>query len=248
MEILIFAVINLLAATLSGASGGGGGLISTPLLVVLGLSPAQAIATAKFGGFGISFGASARFFKEKITDKKTVIVFSSIGLLGGLAGSLLLVHFQDNAEVLEKLMGFVILLVGVPLLYARNMGLEPKQRPAWLKILGGSFIGLSIIVQAALSAGTAAIQVMIFMACFGMTALVANATKRAMQLTVSTVSLTVFIIAGLVDYRFGLVALVTSALGGFIGTHIAIKKGNKFVINLFAITSVLLALELIIGR
>ena len=30
----------------------------------------------------------------------------------------------------------------------------------------------------------------------------------------------------------GFVGFVTSFIGGFIGTHIAVKKGNKFVINL----------------
>lgn len=52
-ELVIFAVVNLLAATLSGASGGGGGLIATPFMVLMGLSPSAAIATAKFGLIGL---------------------------------------------------------------------------------------------------------------------------------------------------------------------------------------------------
>jgi uncharacterized membrane protein YfcA len=51
----------------------------------------------------------------------------------------------------------------------------------------------------------------------------------------------------LVDYGFGLTALGASTVGGYIGAHIAVKKGNKFVINLFAIVSVLLAIQLLFG-
>jgi len=80
-----------------------------------------------------------------------------------------------------------------------------------------------------------------------MTALTASATRRLTQLTVAAVGLTVYIAAGLVDYRFGLVGFITSLVGGFIGAHIAIKRGNKFVINLLAVTSILLALQLIFG-
>ena len=57
---------NFIVAILSGAAGGGGGLIITPLMVLLGLTPAEAVGTGKFGGFGISLGASSRFFREKI--------------------------------------------------------------------------------------------------------------------------------------------------------------------------------------
>lgn len=74
----------------------------------------------------------------------------------------------------------------------------------------------------------------VLISCFGMTALVASATRRAMQLTVASVSLVVFIAAGLIDYRYGLTGLATGLVGGYIGAHIAVKKGNKFIINLFA--------------
>jgi uncharacterized membrane protein YfcA len=245
-ELLLFAIVNMLAAALSGAAGGGGGLISTPFLVVLGLSPATAIATAKFGGFGISAGTSTRFFKEKLTHRKTIIIFSILGAIGGLAGSLLLVKFSNNEELLEKIMGYIILCAGIPLLYIRNMGIKATVKPLYVKIIGSVLLSFTVLLQAALSTGMGALQMIVLMACFGMTAMTASATRRAMQLVVATVSLAVFIIAGIVDFRFGMVALVTSFIGGYIGAHIAVKKGNKFIINLFAITSFILALQLIL--
>jgi len=247
-ELVIFAILNLFTSTLSGAAGGGGGLVSTPFMVLLGLSPAQAIATAKFGGLGVSIGASSRFFSEKITDKRTVIIFSIMGAIGAVVGSLTLVHFRDQTDLLQNLMGVVILFVGVPLLYVRNAGLTTRQRPAWLKALGLPILAFSVFMQAALGAGSGSLQMVIFIACFGMTALAASATRRAMQLTVASISLAIFIISGLVDWKFGIVAFVTASIGGYLGAHIAIKRGNKFIINLFAIVSALLALQLLFGK
>lgn len=215
-------------------------------MVVLGLSPATAIATAKFGGFGISAGSSARFFKEKITNRRTVIIFSVMGAIGGVLGSSLLVKFSGYEEQLEKIMGFIILFAGIPLLYVRNMGIKASRKPLLIKIVGLVLLALAVLLQAAFGAGIGALQLVILMGFFGMTALTASATRRAMQLVVATVSLIVFISAGLVDYKFGLVGLVTSFAGGFIGAHIAVKKGNRFIINLFAITSAILALQLIL--
>ncbi len=246
-NLILFAVVNLLAATLSGAAGGGGGLISTPFMVLLGLSPATAIATAKFGGLGLSSGTSLRFFKEHITNRRAVIIFSIFGGVGALAGSLLLTHFSDQEELLEKLMGGIILFAGIPLLYVKGMGLKTTNPPRYLQIIGLGLLAVSVLFQAALSAGIGSLQLVVFMGCFGMTALTASATRRAMQLTVAIISLLVYIIAGLVDYKFGAVSFITSLTGGYLGAHIAVKKGNKFIINVFAITSALLALQLLLG-
>jgi uncharacterized membrane protein YfcA len=244
-ELVVFGLVNILAASLSGAAGGGGGLISTPFMVVLGLSPATAIATAKFGGFGISAGASARFLREKMVHKKTIVILSIFSAIGGLIGSLLLVRFSGYEAQLEKVMGFLLLAVGIPLLYVRNMGITSRHKTRSMKLLGSVLLMFGVLLQAAFGAGVGALQLIILMACFGMTALTASATRRAMQLVVASISLIVFITAGLVDYRFGIVGLITSFIGGYIGAHVAMKKGNKFVINIFALTSALLALQLI---
>lgn len=246
-KLIMFGVVSLLSSTLSGAAGGGGGLISTPFMVILGLSPASAIATAKFGGFGLALGSSSRFFREKITDKRTVIIFSILGAVGALAGSITLSAFSSNSGVIQKLMGLVILAIGIPMLYARNRGLTTRTPPTWLKSLGLVLLVISVFMQAALGSGIGSLQFVIFISCFGMNALTASATRRAMQLTVATISLSVFMITGLVDYRFGLVGLAASSIGGFAGAHIAVKKGNKFIINVFAIASAVLAIQLLIG-
>jgi uncharacterized membrane protein YfcA len=245
-HLLVFAVVNLLAAALSGAAGGGGGLISTPLLVTLGLSPSAAIATSKFGGLGISAGSSARFFREKLTSRRLVILFSIFSAVGAVLGSVGLLVLKSHEAALQDIMGFAILIFGVPMLYVRNLGLTTRQPPAWLRGVGYGLILFSVTLQAAFSTGLGAMQLVILMGCFGMTALTASATRRSMQLTVAVISLSIFIFTGLVDYKYGAVGFITSLVGGFIGTHLAVRKGNKFVINLFAVTSVLLAIQLLV--
>jgi uncharacterized membrane protein YfcA len=246
MHLFIFALVNFAAAMLSGAAGGGGGLISIPTLLLLGLNPASAVATGKFGGLGISAGTSIRFAKEKITDRHTVIIFSILSGIGAIIGSLLLVKYQNHEKALENIVGYSILLVGVPMLYVRNLGLEPKERSRPIKLFGGLLLAAAVVLQAALGSGLGSLQLVVLMGCFGMTALVASATRRAMQLTVAIISLSIFIVSNIVDYKFGLIGLITSFVGGYCGAHVAIKRGNRFVVNLFAVTSILLALQLLL--
>jgi len=245
-DLLIFAVVNLIAAILSGAAGGGGGLISTPVLIILGLSPASAIATAKFGGFGISAGAGVRFFRAKVGFGKGLLVFLLIGSVGAVSGSFALLEFRGNEAFLEKVIGIVILISSILLLLSKNMGVKAKRRSFHIKVIGSMLLTIAVVFQAALGSGIGTLQLLILMGCFGMTALSATATNRAMQLLAATISLAIFMQAGIVDYKFGVVCLVTSFVGGYIGAHIALKKGNRFILILLAITSALLAVKLLL--
>lgn len=247
-QLLLFAAVNLMATTLSGVSGGGAALISTPFLVHLGLSPATAIATSKFSGLGISLGTSSRFFTERITNKKAVALFTCFGIIGSIIGSLLLVELSAHQALLQKLLGIAILIVGIPLLYLKNLGLEIKKPSSLQKTVGFLLLILGVTFQVVLGAGLGILQMIIFMGFFGMTALTANALKRVMSLSVATVSLVILIFVGLVNYKYGIVSLITSFTGGYLGAHIAIKKGDKFIKNALAITSGLLALQLLINN
>lgn len=244
-ELLLFAIINFVAAIFSGISGGGAALVSAPLLVALGLPPAQAIATMKFGGLGMALGTTARFAKEKLTDRRTVIIFSLIGAIGAVVGSLILNEFRDNSALLQRLMGFVILFVAIPMLYIKDAGLTPQHRPRWVKLACVPLLFVAVFFQTALGSGIGSLQMILLMSGYGMTALVASATRRAMQLVVAILSLAIFMATDLIDYKFGFVIFATSLVGGYIGAHIAVHKGNEFVRTIFAVFSALLALQLL---
>ena len=55
----------------------------------------------------------------------------------------------------------------------------------------------------------------------------------------------IFAYFGIIDYQVGIVLLIGMALGGYIGTRTAIKKGNKFVKLAFLIVIIASAIKLI---
>ena len=170
----------------------------------------------------------------------------TIGGIGAVIGSLLLVQFSSNEEMIQKLLGYVILLIGLPMLFTKNLGIETQIKSHRSKRLGYLALGIISIVGSALSGITTA-YLLVFMLFFGMTAINAAVAKRSAQLVAQSLSLIIFMIAGFMDYKLAIVALITSIIGSYIGAHIAIKKGNKFVIYTFAISSGVLALYLVIS-
>ncbi|HEX5796987.1 MAG TPA: sulfite exporter TauE/SafE family protein [Candidatus Saccharimonadales bacterium] len=245
-DLIIFAIVNTLVMTLSGIAGGGAGLFTAPFLIFLGYNPLAAIATSKITGLSVSVGAGFEYHRERILNLKTQAIFMAAGGVGAIIGSSLLVRFSSNEELIQKMLGYVILLIGLPLLLSRNLGLETKTRSDRSKSFGLFVLFILSIIASAMS-GVATAYLFVFMLFFGMTAINAAVAKRSIQLVAQSISLIIFTFAGFIDYKLGFIAVVTSLFGGYIGAKIAIKKGNKFVINVFAILSAVLAIKLVIG-
>lgn len=75
MEWLVLATffVGLASSLVSGMGGGGGGFITLPyFLLVVGLPPANALATAKMGGIGTSFGAMTALGGKGLVHKGLV--------------------------------------------------------------------------------------------------------------------------------------------------------------------------------
>jgi uncharacterized protein len=79
MDQIMAFLIGLIAATL-GAIATGGGLISVPGMIFLGLSPASAIATTRLNLLGGGITAVYRYSKAGAIQKKHLGYFLFVSL------------------------------------------------------------------------------------------------------------------------------------------------------------------------
>lgn len=82
---------------------------------------------------------------------------------------------------------------------------------------------------------------------FGFTALEANATKRIPGLAKEIVTIPAFIFAGIISYDNGIVLMLGSLIGGYVGAHIAVKKGNVFVKIVLTIVVAATAIKILVS-
>jgi uncharacterized membrane protein YfcA len=71
------------------------------------------------------------------------------------------------------------------------------------------------------------------------------ATTVIPWLILSLSSLIIFINSGVIDYRAGIILIVGMAIGGYLGAHFAIKKGNVWVKRIFAVFVLVSAIKLL---
>lgn len=105
----------------------------------------------------------------------------------------------------------------------------------------------SLFLQGAFSGGLGVLVNIVLMGMLGLTATEANFTKRCSQLVMNTTIIFGVIGSGLIIWKVAAVGVVTSLLGGYIGGHLAVKKGDKFVVDVMLVLMLLSAAFLIIG-
>ncbi len=227
MELIALTfVVGLLAAVFSGMGGGGGGLIIMPYFLFIGLPPANALATAKFGSIGTAAGSITAFRGKGLVHKKLVVPLMLITFVCALISAWLIPRI--NPALFENVIGIALLAL-IPTLFIKKAKLMPGDRSRPWIVAGFIMYTVFSFLQTLIGTGMGALLVLILMFLFGLGSLEASATKRVAQSIQAVVLFILLAIQGLVVWSHGVAGLAGSVIGSHIGSHIAIKKGDRFV-------------------
>lgn len=230
-------------ASAVGAMVGGGGLLSIPFLIFVGLPPQVAIATNKMGSVGLSLGAIVKFWKEKKILWKYVPIFAFLSLVGAYVGANALLSI--NEEVLSGVVGVIILLL-LPLLFLKkDLGLVRSKSTRVKRGIGLVLYTAIMVFGGFFGGGAGTLVLYTLMIFFGFTIIESNATDIIPWFLLSLFSLIILAINGIVDYKIGVTLFVGMLVGGYIGAHIAVKKGDKWVRAIFAFIVIISGLKLL---
>ncbi len=223
VDLLIAAGVALLAGGVNSVAGGGS-LILFPTLVALGLGTVEANVTNSVVQWPGYLGGVAGFRREYIGQRGRLVRFGVVALLGGAAGSVLLL--TTPSEAFDVVVPVLVLLASVllafqPLINRRLRRSEDdaaRPDPAWLYVMlflatvyGGYFGGaLGVILVGLLGVALHRLRL-------------ANALKSALSAVTATVSLVVFAIFGDVHWGVVAVAAPASLVGGFLGARVATR-------------------------
>lgn len=244
--LIVIAVFltGIAAAFIGGVTSGGGGLLSLPILVFLGLPVDVAVATNRFGTLGSNIGNLAKFLKTDKIVYKFMIPLAIVSTIGGIIGANLLL--EVNKDALTKIIGFVILLLVPIVLWKKELGL--KQKEGWTnKILVVGFILYFFleIYDGFLGIGGGILVAYLFVLIFGFTYTQANATDKVAVFLNVLFSTIIFAIHGLINYYYGVIYIAGTLIGGYLGAHVAVKKGDRWVRMAFVIIAIIFGVKLV---
>ena len=215
------------AAAVVDAIGGGGGLISLPAYMVAGLPGDLASGSNKLSACFGTFIATVKFFRSGKIMMKPALVAAAAAILGAFAGA------QIN-EMLSDAAFRVILLVLVPLIAAlmvfrhsapdRALPMTPK-RLALCGVIGllvGAYDGF-------FGPGTGVLLILGFTWAAGMDTVTASGSSKVVNLASNISALIAHFLNGNIVFALAVPAMAFSALGGYLGSWLAIRRGARFI-------------------
>ncbi|MBN1355956.1 TSUP family transporter [bacterium] len=236
-ELSVLTYLILAAAAFFGgwvdSIAGGGGMITVPALLSVGLPPHFALGTNKLQASFGSFTAATNYASRGLVPVKRVVA----GILFTASGSVLgtLAIQSISASFLERLLPVMLLVIFIYMLVSPELGSKDTTRRLNAGIfyfLFGTAIGF---YDGFFGPGTGSFWTVAFVILLGLNLKSATAHTKVMNFTSNIVSLAAFIPGGHVLFGVGLVMGVCQALGARIGSAMVIHYRVRFVRVMFTL-------------
>mgnify|MGYP001826072730 FL=1 len=219
-----------------------------PALIFLRLPFAVALATHKVASVAQGVGATLRHLREDALEQRFALFILTSGLPGVILGASVILQVPDH--IARIALGFLTLGLGVYSWLKKSLGQEhhPSHRDPGGMFRGGLVLFLLGVLNGSLTSGTGLFVTLWLVRWFGLD------YQRAVAYTLILVGMfwngTGAVTLGLLgDIRWEWlpVLLAGSLIGGYLGAHLAIKHGNRWIKRSFEIVSILVGLKLILG-
>lgn len=230
MEYLLLGGGAFLAG-LVDAVVGGGGLIQLPLL--LAIFPAEPIAVL-FGTNKISSiagtGSAVWAYTRRVSLQREVVVPAALAALMGAALGASAVSFLPSSA-LKPLVLVLLVVVGLYTFFKPHFG-TTRTEPTITRHIGFAAILVGLIIgfyDGFFGPGTGSFLIFAFVRFFGMDMLHGSATAKVVNFSTNIAALAWFLLHDGVLLGVGLMMALANVAGAQVGTHLAMKGGNRFI-------------------
>ncbi len=242
-QIVVLLALVAFVAGFIDAIAGGGGLLTLPALVIVGLDPVSAIATNKMQSTFGSGAATLAFARRGFLDRKTVLPLVIAAGLGSILGARLLPYMPAGsvARVLPVALLMVASYFALSPRFGKPSNTPTKSRPFALTAAIPA-IGL---YDGMFGPGTGSFFMLAFVSLGGLRILDATARTKVANFASNLAGFVAFAMAGSVIYQIGLAMAAAQLAGGWLGAQTSINTGGAWVRPAVVTMSVLLAGKLL---
>ena len=242
MEILNVGLILAtgVAAGFMNTLGGGGSLLTLPMLIFLGLPAAVANGTNRIALMVQNVVGVSNFRRKGFFYPKLGITLAIPAVFGSFFGARLAISIPE--ELFQKILAVIMIVVMILILT------RPEKR--FLKEIEGENLSTVRLVVSIfvffgvglyggfINAGVGFVIIVALTLITGMSLVKINSLKLFIVLIYISSSFIVFIIHGKVDWILGFTLAIGNALGAYLGSNFAVSKGDKWI-RIFIVIAIL---------
>jgi uncharacterized membrane protein YfcA len=238
-------IVLAAAAVLGGALNsvaGGGSFFTFPALLLTGIAPVSANATSAVALWPAALAASYAYRDDLHSLRSRLISLSGVSALGGLVGAVLLLWTPD--ATLARVIPYLLLAATLVFTFGRGMMVEADGPITRGVVVRGMFVQFAIAVYGGYFGGGMGIVMIAAFSLMGMTDIhEMNALKSVLGTLINLVAVALFIAAGTIAWKPGLVMIVAATCGGYVGARTAKRvdaaKVRRFVLVVAWVTTAL---------
>lgn len=222
---------------------GGGGLITLPVLLNLGIDPKLALGTNKLQATFGSGSATVHYARAGAVNLSECRRGCAYAFAGAVAGSLSVQ--QLNPDLLKRLIPILLILVVVYIWRRPQLGekdLHPRMTRQRFDVLFGLGIGF---YDGFMGPGTGTFFTMALMLGLGFNLTKATATTKVLNFATNVGALLVFLLVGKIWFLAGLVMGLGQWIGARTGSKMVMRHGTKFIRPIFLSVVLLIAVRII---
>jgi uncharacterized protein len=239
MTLLHYGILFLVGglAGYTNVMAGGGSLLTIPAMLFMGIPDAVANGTNRIAILAQTLASMWVFFRKGIAELRLSLTLALFTLPGALAGAWYGTQLRGvwfNRVLAAVMLGVMVLMHLKPAQRA-DIGASPAEASRgryWLThilMIGVGFYGGLIQV------GIGFIIMPILHRVMGLDLLRVNLHKVFLILPFTVLSLAIFIAQVGVVWAAGLALALGNAAGGWLATHMMIKRGDKIIYIVFNI-------------
>lgn len=256
MNIWILAFIIFAIAAIMTTTGRGGGNFYVLAIALAGIGMHEAATTGQFVLIASSMTATFFFGKKKVTDWKLVLLIGGMTMVSAFLGG----FFSDIFDGTMLKIIFAVFIAIASILMLKPVKEGPKENSKYrIKLKSGEityhinlFLFVPIVLLTGLVSGMVGISggsflVPLMVLAVGVPMHIAVGTSTTLVMITATAGFLGHLSTGHFDASLAIPLAVAGALGGYLGTHLTVKIPSKKLKLIFAGTSLLAAIIMVLN-
>jgi uncharacterized protein len=242
LHMVFLLVMGLVAGTIN-AMAGGGGLLTIPSFMALGLSPLQAIATNFPTAIAANSSASLRFWQHGELDIKAEFPRALVALICGIGGGIAIQHIPN--DFLKILIPILLILISIWLVCNPQAGAvksAARISPLAYTLMALPFLGFYDGFFGPCSGTFYALSAV---SLLGITLSRATANAKFYNTFGGLGGFLSFITSPHIQWIYAAVVMVGTFIGSYIGASLVIHHGTRLVRLALVIVSVGMSIKLL---
>lgn len=242
---VLLICVGVFAASVVDAIGGGGGLISLPVYLMVGLPTHYALGTNKMSACLGTVASTARYIRNGYVNWALAVPSIVLAMVGSHFGTKL--QLLVNETYLRYVLIVVLLIVAAVMLKKKTFPETPGEICPWKQRI---IVWVSAVViglyDGFYGPGTGTFLLIAFCRLAKMDLRTASGNVKIVNLSSNIGALITSLIAGKVLVPIGLIAAVFAFSGHHIGAGLMIKNGTKIVTPVILVVLTLLLVKIVL--